>query len=736
MIKQLKEKLKRLLGTKQRRIAAGGLLGTLVIVVTILLYYRLRTKETSKKVVSRDHPSEVSRAILDQKKDRISEKKNEGTRALRGKQVKQVACDEALAALDERKKAAADLATLERLLQQVEEVCPEDKFHNARASIHSTDLSTKERVRTALNDALEKQNLNKIELEDLFQKIKTLSPTEPAPTLNDYVKKQYEELKSNEVIKSDKKEGKKLRRLLRTVTKLIPDYVDNPPLEEIVGSDEDGEIKFTAEAVADAEAQEILKSYTPNLVNPQQERRISLTKKVQEALDKRNTALKKLCEIGKSVPGEFQAEFNAWKSVGFKTSQCPEFVVFMGKSRNSIEGAVDDILHASTEYHFAEGDFLLNSRKHRTDRDDARYGQYNQAGLALILIGFKNYGIPISDTIIEWLKGEDWDQIHQLVEHLLNYDPSFECFPVFLNEAAGSEYYNAAYMLLEVHLSRFKLHNYEFTNSHNVNGYWTAVENEWQGGNGNRDYENLKYQEYKNLSEFEELENKFKGTDNHKYMDEHANIFEPVHVKLNALEFLETYKGSEAEVRSRASVLGVNPENIKESELILFEGCPKVYNLLIIKLFANKVNEIPLEQVAEVLKKQNEEFKKITLELASFNECSKFATKVREDLCSISSEGKITCTTPRWNERVNDPKWLGWILFKPTIPYEPTYLRDLLAREQDLRKRYDQGKLIHMFINDVKADSSVHPGRPTKRMHFSTRKIDFDAPKFNKKKNY
>ena len=210
-----------------------------------------------------------------------------------------------------------------------------------------------------------------------------------------------------------------------------------------------------------------------------------------------------------------------------------------------------------------------------------------------------------------------------------------------------------------------------------------------------------------------------------------SNIYEAVHMKLEALEFLTKYQSTESEqVKRKAIELNIDPENIKDSHLSLFEGCPKVYNLLIIKIFSSKVKDASLTQIATLMNEHYAEFKRITLELASFKKCDELATKIREGICSISTEGKISCSAPRWNERASDPKWLGYVLFKPTKPYQSSYLRDLLSREQELRQRYDHLKLIHMFINDIKIDSSVHPGRPTKKMHLSTNVFDFDSPSF------
>ena len=732
MPNQITEKIKRLLNTRKKRVAAAVVSVSVLIVAAVLLYYILRSKGKTRKAVSKEQAG-VFEASSRSREGETRSNQNNAVRPIQSKHIKRLACEEVLAALGKSVEAQADQATLEGLLLQVEELCPEDELHNARVSFRNADMSTEEGVRTALSDALERPILDMAELESHFQKVNELNPVEPSQTLSEYAVKLYEDIKSKEAETTLKKEEKKLRRLLRTVNRLTPDYIDDPPLHEIIGSGNVVEFELTADVVSDAEAQEIIRSETPSLFTPQPERRINLTRKMQEALDKRNNELKELCELGKSLPRELQDEFIAWKSIGFKTINSPEFVTFMDKAKNSNDKSVLSCLQYSSIYHFAEGEYLLNSHKHRIDRDDAYYGHENQAWLAQLMVGFKTT-LPISDIIIDWLKGEDWDQIYRLVEHLLNCHPLVEYFPDVFLEADGTGYYRATMLLFDARLNRKNIEIFKIAHSPDLLGYWSAVENAWRNGNGDRAYEWIVYYESKNLRDFEELENKFKGTDNHKYKDEHESIYEPVHVKLNVMEFLKKYESTESEeVNRKAIVLGVDPENLKESQLSLFEGCPKIYNLLIIKMFASKVNEIPLKQIAKMLKEQNEEFRMITLELASFKECSKLATKVREDLCSISSEGIITCTTPRWNERVNDPKWLGWILFKPTVPYEPTYLRDLLSREQNLRKQYNQRKLIHMFINDIEADSSVHPGRPTKRMHLSSKVIDFDRPKFNQK---
>ena len=726
MFKLIKEKLKRLLDTRKKRLAAGGLFLVALAAIGVFFYVMLGKEAKTKKVVPEKKRPEVT--VIDVKESEATRANENGViRPLQSKQGKRITCDEALAAFDDSVKAKADHATLESLLEQVEELCPEEKYHQARTSMRTIDVSTEAGIRTALNDAIERPNLNMVEVEGLFQKLKSISTSELAPSLSDYVAKVYEEIKSHEATKTNAKEAKKLQRLLRTVKNLKPDYVDDPPLqaknvdegfERTTDAHVDKDFKLTADAVADAEALDIMNSDTPALVTPRQDSRSNLTRKMQEALDKRNVTLKKLCELGNSLPKELQGEFNAWKSVGFKVINSPEYVAFVKKANSTSENVVVETLIASGGYLRAQGEYLSHSHKHRTDRDDVLYMHEHQAWLISVLIRFKRKGIPISNTILEWIKGEDWDQIKPFVEQEL---PRAE-FPLWIFESPGSEYYSATALYSRVHEIRRELQSFRITYPPDLLGYWSVVEN-------NREYEKLKYKEYKKLSELEELENKFKGTNVHTYRDEFANIYEAVHVKLIALDFLKNYESTElAEVKKKASVLGVDPENIKESKLGLFEGCPKIYNLLIIKFFASKVIDAP--HVAEVLREQNDEFNKITLELSSFRECTKLATKIREGTCSITSEGKITCSVPRWNERFNDPKWLGYILFKPTNPYQSTYLRDLLSREQEIRQRYDHGKLIHMFINDVKPDFCVHPGRPTKKMHLSTKSIDFDSPQF------
>ena len=735
MFKSIKEKLKRLLDTRKKRLTAGGLIIVVLAAIGVFFYVLLREKVKAKKVVPEEKQPEVT--VIDGKESEATRaNENDVIRPLQSKQGNRITCDEALAALDSIGKAKADQATLESLLEQVEQLCPEEKYHQARMSMRNIDTNTEVGIRTALNDAIERPNMNRIEVEGLFQKLKTNSSSELAPSLSDYVAKLYEEISSQEATKVITKKAKKLQRLLRTLKILKPCYVFDPPLQEVVISknvDDDFErtadahvdedFKLTADAVADAEAQDIIGSDTPSLVTTQQDRRTNLSRKTQEALDNRNDKLRKLCELGKSLPEELQVEFSAWKSVGFKVIHSPEYVAFVKKTSIAPVNVVLDTLIASSVYQLAQGNFLSISHRHCTDRDDALYMHENQCWLIRVLTRFKRDGIPISNTILEWIKGKDWDQIKPFVEEELSRTQYLLC----IEDAAGSEYYSATALYWMVHQIRMELQKFKITHPSDMLGYWSVVKN-------NREYERLKYKEHKRLCEFEELKNKVNGTNNHKYKDEFVNIYEAVHIKLCVLDFIKSFETEIEEVKKKASALGVDPENIKESELSLFEGCPKIYNLLIIKFFASKVIDSP--QVAEVLKEQNDEFSKITLELASFKECNKLATRIREGICSINSEGKISCTMPRWNERVNDPTWLGWILFKPTIPYHSSYLRNLLSREQELRKLYDQRKLIHMFINDVKPDFCVHPGRPSKKMHLSTKYLDFDSPKFNNKDGY
>ena len=760
------EKIKRLLNTRKKRVVAAVALVFVLFAVALLLYIILQSerkiKETKKDVAGKKNPEGVSTSNSHNGESGIRSDQTNNPRSLRSKPDKQVACEEALATLGRSMKAKADQATLEGLLEQVEELCPEDKFHTARMSIRNSNISTQEGIRATLNDVLERPTLNTAELESHFQKLKKLTPDEPSPSLSEYAANLYEDIKNKEAKCTVKKSAKKLKRLLRTVKSLKPYYVDAPPLKEIIdaadnddvnptidnvahavknndfeptaddvaGAAKENDVKPTADTVADAEAQEIIGSDTPNLVSPQQDRRSNLTRKMQKAMDERNKYLKELCELGISLPEELRHEFNKWKLSDFKTAHSPEFLAFMEKARNSNDEVLMKTIRACHIYQFKQANFILESHKHRIDRDDAFYNHENHSSLARFVVYLKRSRIPISNVMLEWLKGEDWEQIKRYVEQELFCLASSEAFILpWFYEAADSEYYKATLVLLWVHRFRKSLDKCKITHSPNLQDYWTAVEKAWRGGT--REYEKLKYQEFKKLCEFEELENKFKGTNVHAFRDEFANIYRAVHVKLNALEFLKEFESTESElVKNKAIELGIDPENIKENHLSKFEGCPKVYNLLIIKLFANKVKEASFDQIAKLLNEHNDEYKKITLELISFKECDKFAAKIREGLCSISSEGKITCSTPRWNERVNDPKWLGYILFKPTKPYQPSYLRNLLSREQELRQRYDHLKLIHMFINDLKPDSSVHPGRPTKHMHFSTRIVDSDSPNF------
>ena len=97
---------------------------------------------------------------------------------MQGKQGKRSTCDGALAALDSSVKAIADQATLESLLDQVEELCPEEKYHLARISLRNIDINTEAGIRNALNDAIERPNPNMIEGEGLFQKLKSISISE------------------------------------------------------------------------------------------------------------------------------------------------------------------------------------------------------------------------------------------------------------------------------------------------------------------------------------------------------------------------------------------------------------------------------------------------------------------------------------------------------------------------------------------------------------------------------
>ena len=80
--------------------------------------------------------------------------------------------------MDSSVKAIADQATLESLLDQVEELCPEEKYHLARISLRNIDINTEAGIRNALNDAIERPNPNMIEGEGLFQKLKSISISE------------------------------------------------------------------------------------------------------------------------------------------------------------------------------------------------------------------------------------------------------------------------------------------------------------------------------------------------------------------------------------------------------------------------------------------------------------------------------------------------------------------------------------------------------------------------------
>ena len=699
----VKEKFNRLLNTRKKRMAAAAaLVFVVLVVVAVLLYIILKTERKTrnfeKGVVTREKEPEYN-SLKRESGNRSNP--NNSSSPLKTNPDKHVTCEEALISLDSSVKAKADQATLEELLEQVEALCPEDNYHAARMSIRKTDIKTQDGVRRALNDALERPTLNVAELVSRFQKLKDLTPTEPSPKLSDYAVNLYEDVKSKEAQSILKKGTKKLNRLLRTVKSLKPDYIDDQPLKEIVDSAEIKDVVPSADAVADAEAQDIIQSNTPNLVNPRLDLRCNFTRKMHKALDSRNELLKRVCELGMSLPVELRAEFNEWKLADFRAVHSPKFVAFMEKARKSREEALLNTLWAYFGYQIEQARFISESHKHRTD--DAKYNYFISGQMTRFVYDLKNAHLPISDTLLEWLKGENWEHMKRFVEQELARRPLAASYnqPVFYR-VAGMECYRATGILLEVYRIRKDLQSCEIAHSPNLQDYWTAVENAWRSGSC--EYEKLKYKEYKNLSEFEDLENAFKRTDAHAYRDDFTNIYESVHVKLNALDFLKNFETTEIEqVRNEANVLGIDPENIRESHLSLFEGCPKVYNLLIIKLFSSKVKEASFDQIGKLLNDHNDEYKKITLELASFKECSKLATKIREGICSISSEGKITCSTPRWNERVNDFKWLGYILFKPTGPYQSSYLEELLSREQKLRLRYDHLNLIHMFVNDISA---------------------------------
>ena len=745
MLKVLKEKVKRLLNSKKKRIAAVlGLLLFLLAIGCFLFLILRRRSVTGTGYIKEQNSSPITSSS----NGKSSAETNKFNRAkpLSSKLSKQSACENTLVAFDKAVKANANQAYLEDLLKRVEELCPESKFHDERMRIHNSDVNFEAGAKIALNDSLERPNLNISILETQFQKVKELCPTEPASTLIDYTVNLYEGIKE-EASKNALRNIKKPKRLLRTLMKLKPEYVDDPPLQKILGSDDDVVGKSedlsssakinhapafgqNAEDIAEEEAQEILRSDTPKLINSQQDRRANLTDKLKIALDARNDELKNVCALGQALPAELQAEFNKWKSVGFETAYSPEYVAFIEKSKNSDKEAVLYVLDASATYLDSQGHYLAEARKHRTDRDDVSNKAANQAMLTNLPIDFLSEGVPISDAFLEWLKGKDWEHMIRFVEHELTHlsSNSYTTFRAFAwSDGVGAEYYKASSVLLEILRIRDKLRFYHIAHSPDVNGYVSAVEKAWQGGS--REYEKLKYEEYNQLCEFEELENTFKGEKNHRYRDEFANIYESAHVKLNSLDFLtNVYSIESEEVKGKAKELGiVDPENIKESQLNLFEGCPKVYNLLIIKLFAGKVKASTFEQIAELLQEHKENFKKITFELVSLEECKKLATKTREGSCLISSEGIISCSTPRWNERVKDSKWLGWVLFKPTKPYQSSYLRDLLSREQELRKRYDHLKYISMFINDINIKYGVHPGRPTKRMNLSTKSFYCDS---------
>ena len=126
-------------------------------------------------------------------------------------------------------------------------------------------------------------------------------------------------------------------------------------------------------------------------------------------------------------------------------------------------------------------------------------------------------------------------------------------------------------------------------------------------------------------------------------------------------------------IEKKAKELEISdPANISENQIHLFENYPEAHKVLVIKLFASKVENAPLDQVVQLLK-EHDVFKKMRLELASVEEARKLITKIRLGACFISDEGKIMCKSPAWNLRIGSADWLGWNVFKPTKPYGPYF---------------------------------------------------------------
>ena len=147
MFKLIKEKLKRLLDTRKKRLAAGGLFLVALAAVGAFLYVIFGGKAKTKKVVVEEKQPDVTLKRI-KKSEATKANENNVIRPLQGKQGKRSTCDGALAALDSSVKAIADQVTLESLLDQVEELCPEEKYHLARISLRNIDINTEAGIRT------------------------------------------------------------------------------------------------------------------------------------------------------------------------------------------------------------------------------------------------------------------------------------------------------------------------------------------------------------------------------------------------------------------------------------------------------------------------------------------------------------------------------------------------------------------------------------------------------------
>ena len=435
---------------------------------------------------------------------------------------------------------------------------------------------------------------------------------------------------------------------------------------------------------------------------PLESRRADIGKSNTFNLNSRNDYLKERCRIGFSLPAELQGEFNEWKSECFKTGS-PKLAAFLEKAKNS--GNLDSFkeLFSSAEGLCRFQGFSVHSLEMgQTDRK-ALDSHINQARwIDFIESMIYQYFIPLTPLFFEWLKGEDWARIKQFVEQEVSTFPDkakkdFLMMCSMWSDNAGVEYYSASAAYFKVITLREKLQSCAIGHTDDLDGYWNAVESAWRGSS--REYERLKLQEHETLSMFEQLENRCTGSNNRENSDKVMNIYQPVHVKLNALDFLIKFRNKEfTHVNDKLCELGIeDPESINETHLEQFENHFKVYTILVIKVFASKVERASFSEITQMLKELKDEFKKLTLELFSLEECKKLVSKIRQNKCFINDDGKVTCTSARWNERLRDSKWAGYVLFKPTKPYN-TYLAHLLWREQALRHRYGVRAIISHFI--------------------------------------